>query len=68
MGEHISTTTLQAIAGHSSVAMTQRYVHPQQEAISRAFAQLGAKLASQEPAPVVSIQNQQKAANGSDPE
>lgn len=29
--------TLARIAGHSSIAMTQRYVHPQAEAIERAF-------------------------------
>jgi hypothetical protein len=58
--------TLQAIAGHSSITMTQKYIHPQQEAISRAFAQLRAKLASQEPAPLVSIDNQQRLAKGSD--
>jgi integrase len=30
------------IAGHSSITMTQRYIHPQQDAIGRAFANLEA--------------------------
>ena len=29
--------TLSRIAGHSSITMTQRYVHPQAEGIERAF-------------------------------
>jgi hypothetical protein len=29
------------IAGHSSITMTQRYVHPQDDAIERAFAKVG---------------------------
>jgi len=33
--------TLARIAGHSSITITQRYVHPQAEAIERAFAKLG---------------------------
>ena len=33
--------TLARIAGHSSITITQRYVHPQADAIERAFAQLG---------------------------
>lgn len=32
--------TLARIAGHSSITITQRYVHPQADAIERAFAQL----------------------------
>lgn len=32
--------TLARIAGHSSIAITQRYVHPQAEAIERAFQKL----------------------------
>jgi integrase len=32
--------TLARIAGHSSIAITQRYCHPQQEAIERAFKKL----------------------------
>lgn len=32
--------TLARIAGHSSIAITQRYVHPQSEAIERAFQKL----------------------------
>ncbi len=32
--------TLAKIAGHSSITMTQRYCHPQAEAIERAFAKL----------------------------
>jgi integrase len=35
--------TLAKIAGHSSVAMTARYIHPQAEAIERAFHKLSAK-------------------------
>lgn len=30
------------IAGHSSITMTQRYCHPQADAVERAFAKLGA--------------------------
>jgi len=33
--------TLAKIAGHSSITITQRYVHPQADAIERAFAKLG---------------------------
>src|SRR5215469_6543118 len=32
------------IAGHSSISITQRYIHPQADAISRVFSQVGAKL------------------------
>jgi site-specific recombinase XerD len=32
--------TLARIAGHSSITITQRYCHPQAEAIDRAFAKL----------------------------
>jgi integrase len=35
---------LAKIAGHSSIAITQRYVHPQDEAIERAFAGASALL------------------------
>jgi site-specific recombinase XerD len=31
--------TLARIAGHSSITITQRYVHPQADAIERAFQQ-----------------------------
>lgn len=34
--------TLARIAGHSSITITQRYVHPQADAIERAFAKLPA--------------------------
>ncbi|MFZ0703939.1 MAG: site-specific integrase, partial [Candidatus Acidiferrales bacterium] len=34
------TFTLARIAGHSSITITQRYVHPQADAIERAFARL----------------------------
>ncbi len=33
--------TLARIAGHSSITITQRYVHPQADAIERAFVKLG---------------------------
>ncbi len=33
---------LARIAGHSSITTTQRYVHPQADAIERAFAKFGA--------------------------
>lgn len=36
--------TLAKIAGHSSISITQRYVHPQADAIERAFAKLPAEL------------------------
>jgi hypothetical protein len=32
--------TLARIAGHSSITITQRYCHPQADAIERAFAKL----------------------------
>jgi len=35
---------LARIAGHSSVTITQRYIHPQADAISRVFSQVGTKL------------------------
>lgn len=35
--------TLARIAGHSSITITQRYIHPQADAIERAFAPLGAE-------------------------
>ena len=34
------TFTLAKIAGHSSITITQRYVHPQSDAIERAFAKM----------------------------
>ena len=37
--------TLARIAGHSSITITQRYVHPQADAIERAFQQQGARAA-----------------------
>jgi len=33
--------TLARIAGHSSITITQRYCHPQADAIERAFSKLG---------------------------
>lgn len=36
--------TLARIAGHSSITITQRYVHPQADAIERAFAKLPASV------------------------
>lgn len=46
--------TLARIAGHGSIMMTQRYVHPQAEAIALAFARVAT---SQQPAdlPVASL-------------
>ena len=35
---------LARIAGHSSITITQRYIHPQADAISRVFLQVGTKL------------------------
>jgi integrase len=35
--------TLARIAGHTSIRMTERYVHPQAEAIERAFARVAAR-------------------------
>jgi hypothetical protein len=44
-GEHCDVFTLATIAGHSSITMTQRNVHPQADAIERAFARwVGTKL------------------------
>src|ERR1700722_576266 len=45
LGEHCDVFTLATIAGHSSITMAQRYVHPQADAIERAFARwVGTKL------------------------
>lgn len=41
--EGVDVYTLAAIAGHSSITMTQRYVHPQEDAILRAFQKVGLK-------------------------
>jgi len=35
------TFALKAIAGHSSISITQRYVHPQTQAITKAFEKIG---------------------------
>ena len=37
LGEHRDPCTLARIAGHSSITITERYVHPQAAAIERAF-------------------------------
>ena len=42
---------LARIAGHSSITVTQRYIHPQAEAINRVFSQVGTKLGTAEKAP-----------------
>jgi hypothetical protein len=34
---HIKPYTLAKIAGHSSIAITMRYCHPQAEAVEKAF-------------------------------
>jgi hypothetical protein len=39
--------TLERIAGHSSITITQRYVHPQVDAIERAFAPFSAPIQKQ---------------------
>jgi integrase len=41
LGENCDAFTLARIAGHSSITITQRYVHPQADAIERAFSKLG---------------------------
>jgi len=41
LGETCDAFTLARIAGHSSITITQRYVHPQADAIERAFSKLG---------------------------
>jgi integrase/recombinase XerC len=41
------TFTLAKIAGHSSIGITQRYVHPQAEAIGRAFKRIEAPALSE---------------------
>jgi integrase len=38
--ENVEVHTLAKIAGHSSILMTMRYVHPQTESVERAFAKL----------------------------
>ena len=38
LGKRCDPFTLAKIAGHSSITMTERYVHPQSDAIERAFA------------------------------
>jgi integrase len=40
LGEHCDAFTLAKIAGHSSITITQRYCHPQADAIERAFLKL----------------------------
>lgn len=37
----VDVFTLARIAGHSSITITQRYVHPQADAIERAFTPFG---------------------------
>ena len=39
LGQKCDAFTLMRIAGHSSITMTMRYVHPQRDAIALAFAQ-----------------------------
>lgn len=41
--------TLARIAGHSSITITQRYVHPQADAVERAFAAFGTQASTGEP-------------------
>jgi len=42
--------TLARIAGHSSITITQRYIHPQADAIERAFLALGGSETTAKPA------------------
>jgi Phage integrase family len=44
---------LARIAGHSSITVTQRYIHPQAEAINRVFSQVDTKLGTVEEAPKI---------------
>jgi integrase len=44
---------LARIAGHSSITVTQRYIHPQAEAINRVFSQVGTILGTNEEGPKV---------------
>jgi len=46
---------LARIAGHSSITVTQRYIHPQAEAINRVFSQVGTKLGTVEEAPKLKL-------------
>ena len=39
----VTIAVLLGIAGHSSITITQRYVHPQADAIEQAFANFGAE-------------------------
>src|SRR5262249_32113310 len=41
--------TLARIAGHSSITITQRYCHPQADAIERAFAKLPERVLASQP-------------------
>jgi len=50
LGEcHVDSFTLMRIAGHSSMTVSQRYVHPSDEAMERAFERL--KTSHNRPAP-----------------
>jgi integrase len=44
--------TLARIAGHSSIVITMRYVHPQADAIERAFAMAHGKVSRKRPSPL----------------
>jgi len=46
--------TLARIAGHSSITITQRYCHPQADAIERAFSRLGGQRFGQSDQPTLS--------------
>lgn len=43
MGEYVPLPTLKVIAGHTSILMTQRYVHPAQRSVDAAFEEAGAR-------------------------
>src|SRR5262249_34788285 len=49
--------TLARIAGHSSITITQRYIHPQADAIERAFAPFSAE-------PVTAVSDQENSQVG----
>jgi hypothetical protein len=58
--------TLARIAGHSSITITQRYCHPQADAIERAFGKLpGGHKTGHIPELTANNESDQESANGS---